>query len=207
MPSEATELLLIRHGETDHNRQGRFQGQVDVPLNATGQQQAQRLAQRLRDEPLDVLVSSDLSRARGTAEPLRALRVGLALATDTAWREQGFGVLEGLVVAEARMSQPEAFAAWWAHTPDGAPPGGESPRAFHARVNAALQALAKAHAGARVAVFTHGGVLDMIWRTVHGLPLSGPRECVIPNTGINRLRWMDGRLELLQWADAAHLEE
>ena len=124
MPSEATELLLIRHGETDHNRQGRFQGQVDVPLNATGQQQAQRLAQRLRDEPLDMLVSSDLARARGTAEPLRMLRSGLALATDTAWREQAFGVLEGLVVAEARMSQPEAFAAWWAHTPDGAPPGG-----------------------------------------------------------------------------------
>jgi probable phosphoglycerate mutase len=201
-----TELLLIRHGETDHNRQGRFQGQVDVPLNDTGLAQAERLAKRLRHEPLDVLVSSDLSRARGTAEPLRALRGGLDLATDAAWREQAFGVLEGLVVAEARLAQPEAFAAWWAHTPDGAPPGGESPRTFHARVSAALQALAQAHAGARVAVFTHGGVLDMVWRSVHGLPLSGPRACAIPNTGLNRLRWVDGRLELLQWGDAAHLD-
>lgn len=206
MPTAPTEFLLIRHGETDHNRQGRFQGQVDVPLNATGLAQAERLAQRLRHEPLDVLVSSDLSRARGTAEPLRALRGGFDLATDAAWREQAFGVLEGLVVAEARLSHPEAFAAWWAHTPDSAPPGGESPAAFHARVVAALEALAHAHAGARVAVFTHGGVLDMVWRTVHGLPLAGPRECVIPNTGINRLRWVDGRLELVQWADAAHLD-
>jgi probable phosphoglycerate mutase len=201
-----TELLLIRHGETDHNRQGRFQGQVDVPLNTTGLAQAERLAQRLQQEPLDVLVSSDLSRARGTAEPLRALRRGLDLATDAAWREQAFGVLEGLVVAEARLTHPEAFAAWWAHTPEGAPPGGESPRVFHARVLEALQALALAHAGARVAVFTHGGVLDMVWRSVHGLPLSGPRACEIPNTGINRLRWVDGRLELLQWGDAAHLD-
>lgn len=201
-----TELLLIRHGETDHNRQGRFQGQVDVPLNSTGLAQAERLARRLQHEPLDVLVSSDLSRARGTAEPLRALRGGLDLATDAAWREQAFGVLEGLVVAEARLAQPEAFAAWWAHTPDGAPPGGESPRTFHARVSAALQALAQAHAGARVAVFTHGGVLDMVWRSVHGLPLSGPRTCAIPNTGLNRLRWVDGRLELLQWGEAAHLD-
>lgn len=206
MPADTTELLLIRHGETDHNRQGRFQGQVDVPLNATGLAQAERLAQRLRHEPVDVLVSSDLSRARGTAEPLLALRGGLHLSTDAAWREQAFGVLEGLVVAEARLSHPEAFAAWWAHTPEGAPPGGESPRAFHARVLAALQALARAHAGARVAVFTHGGVLDMVWRSVHALPLSGPRACVIPNTGINRLRWTDGQLELLQWADAAHLD-
>lgn len=206
MPTAPTDLLLIRHGETDHNRQGRFQGQVDVPLNATGLAQAERLARRLQHEPLDVLVSSDLSRARGTAEPLRGLRGGLDLATDAAWREQAFGVLEGLVVAEARLSHPEAFEAWWAHTPDGAPPGGESPRAFHARVLAALQALAQAHAGARVAVFTHGGVLDMVWRSVHGLPLSGPRACAIPNTGLNRLRWVDGRLELLQWGDAAHLD-
>ena len=116
-------------------------------------------------------------------------------------------MLEGLVVGEARVSHPEAFAAWWAHTPDRAPPGGESPAAFHARVVAALHALVQSHPGARVAVFTHGGVLDMVWRTVQGLPLSGPRECAIPNTGINRLRWVDGRLELLHWADAAHLAQ
>lgn len=224
--SATTELLLIRHGETDHNREGRFQGQMDVPLNATGRAQAERLAQRLQGEPLDVLVSSDLSRARATAEPLLLRRSGrgacgaggadresrpstsdrrLELATDAAWREQAFGVLEGLVVGEARVSHPEAFAAWWAHTPDLAPPGGESPAAFHARVVVALHALVQAHPGARVAVFTHGGVLDMVWRTVQGRPLSGPRDCAIPNTGINRLRWVNGRLELLQWADAAHL--
>lgn len=201
-----TELLLIRHGETDHNRQGRFQGQVDVPLNPRGQQQAQRLAQRLRDEPLDLLVSSDLARARATAQPLLALRAPVQLATDPGWREQAFGVLDGLVLAEARQLQPEAFALWAQHSPDAAPPGGESPRRFHARVMAALQALVQAHGGARIAVFTHGGVLDMVWRTVHALPLSGPRSCEIPNTGINRVRWHEGRLVLQQWADADHLD-
>jgi probable phosphoglycerate mutase len=70
---------------------------------------------------------------------------------------------------------------------------------------AALRAVAEAHAGARIAVFTHGGALDMVWRDLHGLPLAGPRQCEIPNTGVNRLRWDDGRLELLQWADTAHL--
>ena len=64
-----------------------------------------------------------------------------------------------------------------------------------------LQALAAAHSGARIAVFTHGGVLDMVWRELHGLPLAGPRECEIPNTGFNRLRW-DGRMSS-GWGDAA----
>jgi 2,3-bisphosphoglycerate-dependent phosphoglycerate mutase len=69
----------------------------------------------------------------------------------------------------------------------------------------ALRALVEAQPDARIAVFTHGGVLDMLWREVHGLPLAGPRECAIPNTGINRLHWDGRRLEILQWADAAHV--
>jgi probable phosphoglycerate mutase len=201
-----TDLLLIRHGETDYNRQLRFQGHVDVPLNAAGQAQALRLAERLAGEPLDAVVSSDLQRARATAEPLLQRR-GATARLDPLWREQAFGVLEGLEVPSVRHSHPELWAAWARHDADQAPPGGESNRHFHARVMQALRALAAAHAGAQaVAVFTHGGVLDMLWREVHRLPLAGPRECAIPNTGINRLRWDGTRLEILQWADAAHLD-
>jgi probable phosphoglycerate mutase len=199
-----TELLLIRHGQTDFNRELRFQGQVDAPLNATGHDQAARLAERLADEGLDLVVSSDLARARDTAAPLLARRV-LPNRLDPAWREQAFGVLEGLVVADVPVLHPALWDAWSRHEADTSPPGGESYRAFHARVMAALRAVAEAHAGARIAVFTHGGALDMVWRDLHGLPLAGPRQCEIPNTGVNRLRWDDGRLELLQWADTAHL--
>lgn len=199
-----TELLLIRHGETDYNRQYRFQGQIDVPLNQTGLAQARRLADRLAAEPLDAVVSSDLQRARATAEPLLQAR-GAQARLDPLWREQAFGVLEGLEVPSVRFSHPELWAAWSRHEADQAPPGGESNVRFHARVMQALRALAEARPGARVAVFTHGGVLDMVWREVNARPLAGPRECEIPNTGINRLRWDGGRLEILQWADAAHL--
>ena len=103
------------------------------------------------------------------------------------------------------MYKRQLWNAWARHDADTAPPGGESYRAFHTRVLAALQTLAAAHSGARIAVFTHGGALDMVWRELHGLPLAGPRECEIPNTGFNRLRWTDGQLELLQWADTSHL--
>ena len=201
-----TELLLIRHGETDYNRQLRFQGQIDIPLNATGHAQATRLGARLMAEPLDAVVTSDLQRTRETAAPLLRQR-RLDTTTDPLWREQAFGVLEGLEVASVRGLHPALWDAWARHEADLAPPGGESYRQFHARVMQALGTLATARQGQRIAVFTHGGVLDMVWREVHGLPLAGPRACAIPNTGINRLGWNGSRFEILQWADDAHLQE
>jgi probable phosphoglycerate mutase len=200
-----TALLLIRHGETDWNRQHRFQGQIDVPLNDAGLAQADRLAQRLADEPIDVLVASHLQRAHQTAQRL-AERTGHTLQVEPLWREQCFGVLEGLDVPTIRQQHPTLWAQWVQHEADYALPGGaESNRAFHARVMQALAALLRDHAGARVAVVTHGGVLDMLWREATGQPLSGPRTCEIPNTGLNRLRWADGRLQIDAWADADHL--
>jgi probable phosphoglycerate mutase len=200
-----TELVFVRHGETDWNRQQRFQGQIDVPLNAAGQAQAQRLADALAGESFDLLLSSDLLRTRQTLAPLqqRLTRGAQAL---PAWREQGFGVLEGLSVDEIKARHPDLWTQWLRHDADYSLPEGESVRAFHARVTAALRALVREHAGRRLLIVTHGGVLDMLWRTVHGQSLHGPRDCAIPNTGINRLRWRDGRLDLERWADDAHLQ-
>ena len=200
-----TELLVIRHGETDWNRQHRFQGQIDVPLNDIGRAQAGRLGRRLADEPVDVLISSDLQRARSTADAV-AQACGLQPMVDPLWREQGFGVLEGLDVPTIRSRHADLWSSWTRHDADYAlPGGGESNTIFHARVMRALQAVLAGHAGRRVVVVTHGGVLDMLWRTAHALPLHGARVCNIPNTGINRLRWVDNGLQILQWADADHL--
>jgi len=198
-----TELIVMRHGETDWNRQHRFQGQIDVPLNAVGQAQAQRLAQRLAAEPFDVVITSDLQRARTTAE----LAVGgREMRSDALWREQGFGVLEGLDAPTIIERHPDLWTQWLRHDADFAPPGGESVRTFHARVLRALQRVVELHADARVAVFTYGGVLDMLWRAARQHTLHGPRSCDIPNTGINRLRWREGALEIVLWGDAAHLQ-
>lgn len=201
-----TELIVMRHGETDWNREHRFQGQIDVPLNATGQNQARRLAQRLAGETFDLIVASDLLRARATADVVAPL-LRLPVLAEALWREQAFGVLEGLAAPAVMAQHPELWAQWLRHDADYAlPGGGESVRDFHHRVWHALRELVRQHAGARIAVFTHGGVLDMLWRGAQQLPLSGPRVCAIPNTGINRLRWRDGALQIVQWADAAHLD-
>lgn len=172
-PAAICDVLIIRHGETDWNRELRFQGQVDVPLNATGHEQARRLAQRLVAERLavDHLVCSDLIRTRQTAQPaLAALLPQLSLdaLTDPRLREQHFGVVDGMRVDDIKARHAQAWAQWLRFDADGGMPGGETARQFHARVMEALRGLAQQHAGQTIVVVTHGGVLDMVWRTAHG---------------------------------------
>ena len=200
-----TDFIFIRHGETDWNRQQRFQGQIDVPLNDLGQAQARRLGARMADEPAEHLICSDLQRAQQTAAPLAAAWQAAPVLLP-GLREQCFGVLEGLDVPTIKARHPGLWLQWLEHRADFALPGGENLRQFHARVMDAVKHLAEQHPGRRLAVVTHGGVLDMLWRTANGLPLSGLRTCDIPNTGLNHLRWRQGTLDILRWADASHLE-
>ena len=207
MSAAHTDFLFIRHGETAWNREHRFQGQSNPPLNETGCAQARRLGERLAGRPADVLVSSDLLRAQQTAEPMR-LAWALPLHCSKGLREQAFGALEGWTVPQVQSTQPLLWARWLEQDADFAlPEGGESQRQFQARVLAEVADLAQRFGPVRIAVVTHGGVLDMLWRAAHGLPLSGLRQCEIPNTGLNRLRWEDGRLSVLSWADAAHVTD
>lgn len=200
-----TPLLFIRHGETDWNRQMRFQGQIDVPLNATGLAQAARLGARLADGGYDVLLCSDLTRTQQTAAPL-ARAWGLQPQLLPGLREQHFGQWEGLDVPTIKAQHADLWPQWLQHDGDFClPGGGESLRQFHARVMATVQQAVAQHAGARVAVVTHGGVLDMLWRSAQGLPISGLRTCDIPNTGLNHLRWVGGHLFIDSWGDAGHL--
>ncbi len=199
-----TELILIRHGETDWNRELRFQGQVDVPLNAIGHAQAQRVATQLAGELVQHLVCSDLLRTRQTAMPA-AQMLGMMAINDQALREQNFGVVDGMRAQDIQTQYPQAWMAWSAFDADFAFEGGESTRSFHGRVMTALRQLADTRRGQRLLVVTHGGVLDMVYRTALGLPLSGPRQSVIPNGAINRVRVDQERVEIVSWAETGHL--
>jgi probable phosphoglycerate mutase len=200
-----TELILIRHGETDWNRELRFQGQLDVPLNATGLEQARRVAERLAGESPQLLISSDLQRALQTARAVASRAQQLDPVLDAGLREQHFGVVEGLQVADIKARHPQAWDQWIRFEADFAFDGGESTRTFHARVQATVRALAQRHAGQTLAVVTHGGVLDMVYRSALGLSLSGPRVSEIPNAGINRIRLQGDLIEIVSWADTRHL--
>ena len=205
-----TELILIRHGETDWNRELRFQGQVDVPLNDIGHEQARRVAQRLATESVHHLVSSDLIRAQQTAQPVARHSLApqpLDPVMDAALREQDFGAVDGMRVADIKAQHPQAWAQWVRFEADYAFAGGESTRQFHARVMAALRALAQKHPRQTLVVVTHGGVLDMVYRSARALPLSGPRQSQIPNAGLSRVRIQGDSIDIITWADTQHLAD
>lgn len=201
------DLWLVRHGETDCNRALRFQGHLDAPLNALGLRQARRLGEYLGTQSPRPMIASDLLRTRQTAHPL-AQAWQLPLEINPLWREQDFGVIDGLTLQEVHERHPEVVQGWHSHRPDFAPEGGESRADFHARVMLAVRALVEhcRDAGtAQALVVSHGGVLDMVYRTATGQPLTGPRECEIPNAGLNHVRTDGRRFEILKWAQTPHL--
>ena len=200
-----TRVLLIRHGETDWNVGTRIQGSTDIPLNARGLAQAQRLARALADERLHHVVTSDLARAHATGAPLAQV-TGAALRRDAGLRERAFGVFEGLTFEEIGMRHPEGAARWRHRDPDFGPEGGETLQAFYDRCVATAQRLAAAHAGESIALVAHGGVLDCLYRAATRLPLQAPRTWQVPNATINRLLWSPEGFTLVGWNDDAQLD-
>lgn len=149
-----TTILLARHGETDWNRAGRFQGHADPPLNETGRAQAAELAQELRAEELAAVYSSPLRRALETAEVVAGSH-GLEAAPVAGLREVDVGSWSGLTRAEVEERFPDQFARWLAYGQGW--DDGETYEEMGRRAVAALLELAVAHEGERVVAVTHGG--------------------------------------------------
>jgi len=202
---QATRILAMRHGQTAWNAAGRIQGQIDVPLDAHGRWQADRLAQALSDEAIDVIYASDLSRAAQTAQAVAAA-TRLPVHTHAGLRERGFGVFEGLSFSEITRRWPQAADRWRRRDPGFGPAGGESLEEFYRRCVDAADALAGAHPGATVALVAHGGVLDCLYRAACRLDLAAARTWQLGNASINRLLHGDHGFSLVGWNDTAHLD-
>ena len=196
MPRVAT-IFLVRHGETDWNRVGRWQGHADPPLNERGREQARDLARRLRRFSLDRAYSSDLRRARETAEIL-AGELGLELTLDRDLREIDVGEWSGLTRDEVELRYPEAFTRWRAH--DG--PGwtqGETHEQMRSRALAAILRIARDHAHQSVLVVSHGGPIRAVHSAAVGLDYLEYRRSnpVVANCGMSTLAIRDAEIRRL----------
>lgn len=203
-----TRFCLIRHGETDWNCQGRIQGQLDIPLNETGQKQALQAAKFLsQHHHFDAFYVSDLTRTSQTAQPI-AETLRIAAQPEAALRERHYGMLQGMTYQEMAERHPEDHAKLKARQPKYEPDGGESLTQLAARVSRLLNHLAELHRGANVLIVTHGGVLDIAHRLACGQALAEPRNFIIPNTAVNWI-WhsQDQGWQLESWADISHLPE
>jgi broad specificity phosphatase PhoE len=166
-----TTLLLVRHGETDWNAEGKLQGHTDRPLNDYGRRQARALAKRLAGEEIEAVYASDLSRARETAEILGA-QLGLPVAVDPDLREKNWGNWEGLTADERLRIEYE----------------GESSEDHRSRTLRAVERIVERHPAGRVVVVTHGGSLRRLQAAVAGV--ASP---VIENCAVWAVAHEDGR--------------
>ena len=169
-------LLLVRHGETDWNAEGRLQGHTDRPLNDTGRRQARALADRLAGDGVAAVYASDLSRARETAE-IVAERLGLPVGVDPDLRERDWGNWEGLTGAERDLVEQV----------------GEAQDAHGERVLRAIHRIAERHPGERIVVVTHGGSLRRIQLAVVGMALP-----VVDNCAVWAVAYEDGGFRTIQ---------
>ncbi len=202
---QPTRIIAIRHGETAWNVDSRIQGSLDIALNATGRQQAARVAAALADEPVSAIYASDLARAWETAQHLGRVH-RLEVTPEKGLRERSFGDFEGRTFAEIEAVLPEQAQRWRKRDPDFAPPGGESLLDLKHRVEEAAARLAARHPGGLIALVGHGGVMDVLYRAATRVHIQAPRTWALGNAAINRLLWTPEGFTLVGWADTQHLD-
>ena len=203
-----TRICFVRHGETNWNAERRMQGHIDIPLNANGISQAERLANALIrvKHSFDVIYSSDLERALHTANAVaRALSLDVQITPRL--RERNVGKLQGLLLAEAPVLLPEIWQRHIARELDHDLGGGESIRTFHQRMQDILELFLNEHRGQSVLAVSHGGSLDMIYRIVTQQALDAERVAVVPNTSLNWITHDGSTWSVECWADTSHLSE
>ena len=172
-------------------------------------QQAIALGETLKHEPLDAIVSSDMMRALKTAEEIAKWHQ-MPVKVDRDLRERCYGAFEGMSHEEIAERYPESHAAWHAADPDHLfPPGeriAESMRQFHHRAVDALTRLADEHAGKKVAVIAHFGIIEVAYRVANGIAIGQGGRMPVLNTSVNRFAIDKGEIKLLAWGEATHLE-
>jgi alpha-ribazole phosphatase len=208
-----TRLLLVRHGQTAWNADGRFMGQMDIPLNDKGLLQSEAVGRRLAMERPQAIYTSDLQRARQTAEQIhQAIAESLApdppppLVIDPRLREMSFGEWEGFNYQQIEADQPEALRAWEEDFQSYTPRGGENAAQMFERVFAAHVQISERHPEATVILVAHGGSLQALLTHLLGLPIDRMWQFHMSNTGLSEVNLYSAGAVLNLFNDTCHLE-
>ena len=199
-----TEIILIRHGETEWNSQQRMQGHSNSDLSSVGQAQIQALGQWMKNVPFDLIYSSDSLRAKQTAESITQFS-GHELQFDQRLREKNLGVFEGLTSEEARERHPEVFRLFKTAGSKYVIDEGESTQQLQDRALEIVNEIRIKHPEERVLLVTHGGFIRVVMKHSLGLSLETPTRFLIRNTGVFRLVWEDKWI-VSQMGGVSHLE-
>ncbi|NLK07840.1 MAG: histidine phosphatase family protein [Firmicutes bacterium] len=194
-------IYVVRHGETDWNAKQRYQGQRDIPLNAAGTQQAKQVAERFANCPIDFLISSDLSRARATAEIVGG-RINLPVSVNPLWRERDFGHWDGLTRAEIEAKYPKEWHRYREEPLTGGPKDGETLQELQMRAVKAVEWVLEQYPQQTGIVFSHGGLI----RSLFGWIANDTRPRFrLDNGGVSLLTTSAGDLSVEFINDTSHL--
>jgi probable phosphoglycerate mutase len=199
-------ITIIRHGETEWNLAKKLQGHLDSPLTENGIQQANLLAEALKNKPFDFCYSSDLRRASNTAKIINK-HLNLNIIVNSNLRERAFGVFESLTREELKLKHPKILEAYLKKDYDFEVPGGESLKEFYTRIVNEIESIAQKHANKNILMVAHGGVLDCIIRKTFNLPLNAERCYTIYNTSVNCISIVNGKWILEEWGNLEHLKQ
>jgi broad specificity phosphatase PhoE len=203
-----THVILIRHGQSEGNAEGRFGGHTDTPLSQLGRKQAEATAKALASEEFNAIYSSDLPRAIETATPLAKLTRAPLITTD-ALRERSVGVMEGLTFPEAAAQHPEQYRALLRRDFDHVLLGGESYRQMLDRAATQLDEAIQKHKGGRIALFAHTGTICILILHLMGAldsPELKPVWIATSNCGLARFDLRaDGFVRVMSINDTRHL--
>lgn len=199
-----TRVIFVRHGETAWNHSKRYQGHSDVPLNETGRQQAESVAQRLAGEPLAAVYCSDLIRAVQTANSIARPHLLQPIALPEL-REINFGAWEGLTYEEIMAGWPDLLPAVYSRPDLATIPAGESFSALQRRAAAGLASCIAAHAEETIAVVAHGGTLQALLCEALGLELGKIWRLRQDRAAINIVEYFDSNCVVSLLNDTCHL--
>jgi alpha-ribazole phosphatase len=198
-------LWLVRHGQTDWNAQKRYQGHSDIPLNATGEAQAQQIAERLASERLHAIISSDLRRTVQTADAITSHH-NLAVQLEPRLRESNFGVFEGLRYKDV-IDQHKAMAETWFTDPENPPEGGEKLSEVVARVSIAIATLISQFvSNKRLLLVGHDGSLRLLLCHLLEMPMTQYWRFNLDPCSLTRVNVYPGGAILVRLNDVSHLE-
>ena len=200
-----TEIILIRHGETEWNSQKRMQGHSNSDLSEVGRGQIQALGELMKNVSFDHIYSSDSLRTRQTAEAITQYS-GHTLQFDQRIREKNLGVFEGLTSTEAKERHPEIYRLFKTAGANYVIDEGESTQQLLERALEFIEEIRLRHPQERVVMVTHGGVVRVLMKHALGLSIDAPTRFIIKNTGIFGLIWNENWL-VTRMGGVSHLEK
>ncbi len=199
-------LIIIRHGESEWNRIGRYQGQADAPLSELGLRQADALANRLRDEPLTAIYTSPLQRAAHTCESVARFHPDLAIAREPALLEIDHGDWQGLLASEVRDRYGDGLREWRQHPTRSQFPGGESFSNILKRVLDFKELLLREHNdSANILVSTHDVVVKILVADALGMDMDRINRIWVTNASVSAIEYGDDLPYLVSLSEASHL--